>query len=362
VTERHLISCVGDVSITRRYGYCRHCRQPVVALDDWAGLQRDSLTPRGRRLAIYAGTGHSFDEASEQLQEMCGIRVSDQTIRRACEQCGQQAKAYLEQADQPYEAVRDGEGERELSVDGAKVNTIEGWREIRGVIACRRPPGEPAGVRQWDKRDLPKPAARVAWAGIADSDQVGQQIKRMTDRLGWRGGRQTSVLGDGAVWIWKQVDRHLPHHEPNLDIYHNLEHLHQAGRALHGQDSEQAKRWAECQRAKIFRYGTRQYLRAHLRPAIQAHRRDNPEGESTKALIGLYKYLAHHHRRQNYRDRLRRGLPIGSGQIEGLCKNTLNRRLRKNSPRWRPERAEHMAALCCLRTCDLWDTFWKPAA
>jgi len=34
-----------------------------------------------------------------------------------------------------------------------------------------------------------------------------------------------------------------------------------------------------------------------------------------------------------YRDRLRRGLPTGSGQIEGVCKNTLNRRLRLNNPR-----------------------------
>lgn len=356
-----MISCVGDVSIKRSYGYCRHCRQPVVPLDAWAGLKRDALTPRGRRLVVYAGTGRSFDQASEQLREMCGIRVSDQTIRRACDRCGQQAKAYLEQDDRAFETVRHSAGERELSVDGAKVNTTKGWREIRGVIACRRPAGSPAGVREWKQRDLPKPTARVAWAGIADSEKVGEQITRMTDRLDWPGGRAVSVLGDGIPWIWKQADQHLPHHEPNLDVYHNLEHLHEAGRALYGQ-GDQANRWAECQRAKIFRYGARKYLRDHLRPELKAHRRDNPNGEPAKALRSLFRYLARHHRRQNYRDRLRRGLPIGSGQVEGLCKNALNRRLRKNNPRWRPERAEHIAALCCLRTCDQWDTFWQPAA
>jgi len=33
------------------------------------------------------------------------------------------------------------------------------------------------------------------------------------------------------------------------------------------------------------------------------------------------------------RDGLRRDRPIGSGQIEGACKNTLNHRLRLNDPR-----------------------------
>jgi hypothetical protein len=50
---------------------------------------------------------------------------------------------------------------------------------------------------------------------------------------------------------------------------------------------------------------------------------------------------------------------VAPGQIEGVCKNTLNRRLRKNSPRWRPERANHMAALCCLHASDQWETFWS---
>ena len=292
---------------------------------------------------------------------MCGIRVSDQTIRRACDGAGQAAKAYLESDERAYEAVREGAGERELSVDGAKVNTVGGWREIRGMIACRRPPGPAVGVRQWDKRDLPRPTACVALAGIVNSERVGERIKRMTDQLGWTGGRGVSVLADGIPWIWKEADDHLPHHEPNLDVYHNLEHLHEAGRALHG-PGEQARRWAECQRAKLFRYGVRRYLRNHLRGEVEARRREDPDGEPAKALCDLYRYLARHHRRQNYRDRLRRGLPIGSGQIEGLCKNTLNRRLRKNSPRWRPERAEHIAALCCLQTSDLWETFWQPAA
>lgn len=312
-------------------------------------------------MAVLAGSRMSFDLASDHLHRLCGIRVSDQTIRRACDKTGQVAKAYLEKDAIATEEVRDAPGQRECTMDGAKVNTTEGWREIRGVVVCRRQPGEPASVRHWKKRDLPKPSARLAWAAIADSEQVGEQVKDLADRLDWRKGRDVSVLGDGIPWLWKQANRHLPDHEACLDIWHVMEHLHAAGRVLHGEGDE-AKRWAELQRAKLFRYGAPTYLKEHLLPAVKARRATEPHSDAAAALRSLFVYLFKHRGRMPYRDRLRRGLPIGSGQIEGVCKNTLNARLRKNSPRWLPDHANHMAALCCLHTSDQWDPFWQQAA
>lgn len=352
--------------MTRRCGYCRRCRRSVVGLDRWAGLSRDTLTPRGRRMAVLAGSKMSFDDASSHLRALCGIRLSDQTIRRACDGVGQKAKAYLETSVRATQAVADASGVRECTMDGAKVNTIAGWREVRGVVACQREPGAPASVRQWKKRDLPRPAARVAWAAIADHEEVGKKLRGLADRLEWELGRGVSVLGDGIPWIWKQCGKHLPEHEGCLDIWHLMEHLHATGRVLHGEGPE-AERWAELQRALIFRYGSILYLKEHLLPRVKAQRHadaggEKVGGEKAKALRSLLGYLWKHRGRMGYRDRLRRGLPIGSGQIEGVCKNTLNRRLCKNNPRWRPERADHMAALCCLHTSDQWDRFWSQAA
>lgn len=349
--------------MARRCRYCVRCRKTVVGFDTWAGLaRRGMLTPRGKRMAVLAGSRMSFDEASEHLDELCGLRISDQTIRRACDQVGEQAQAYLQSDAASTEPVKQASGELECAMDGAKVNTIEGWREIRAVVMSKRKHGESCSVRQWKHRRLPEPSAQVVWAGIADSEAVGQQVKRFADRLGWQAGEPISVLGDGIGWIWKQAQRHLPDHEGGLDIWHLMEHLHQAGRSLHGEGSAQATRWAELQRAKLFRYGARRYLQKHLLAQVREHERIEPGGERAAALRSLLGYLWKHRGRMAYRDRLRRGLPIGSGQIEGVCKNTLNRRLRKNSPRWRPERADHMAALCCLHTSDQWARFWQRAA
>ena len=212
---------------------------------------------------------------------------------------------------------------------------------------------------------MPEPAARWSWAGVADAQQVGEQLHAMADRLGLGLGEQVSALADGAAWIWNQFKQHLPEHEGVLDIYHLLEHLHAAGRALHG-EGKQAQRWAEQQRAALFRQGPRPYLLKRLLPLARRYRREQPDGDGAQALRALLTYLWPHRGRLRYRDRLRRGLPIGSGQVEGVCKNTLNARLRKNSPRWRVENADRMAALACLHHSQQWDRFWitqlQPAA
>ena len=376
MSGRTLVSCVGDVSVTRACGYCKRCRRGVVEVDAWAGLERDSLTPRGRRMAVLAGSRMSFDDASDHLDELCGIRISDQTIRRACHKAGRRAKAYLEQTDNAADPVREAEGQRECSTDGVKVNTVNGWREMRALTASKRPPGESRGIRHWRKRDLPKPEATLCWAGIADHEQVGERMASMRNRLNWRRGRDVSVVADGAPWIWRQAREHLPDHEGCVDLWHVMEHFHAAGRVVHDQPAgdtsggdsggdsggEEARRWAERQRALLFRHGAIRYLQDHLRPQLQDARQAGDRDHVAHALRSLLMYLFKHRGRLNYRDRLRRGLPIGSGQIEGVCKNTLHRRLRKNSPRWRPENADRIAALCCLHTSDRWDNFWKQAA
>lgn len=63
-----------------------------------------------------------------------------------------------------------------------------------------------------------------------------------------------------------------------------------------------------------------------------------------------------------YRDRLAAGRPIGSGLIEGCCKTVVAARLKINSARWLPRRAERMGHLRCLQYSDLWDAYWNARA
>ena len=62
-----------------------------------------------------------------------------------------------------------------------------------------------------------------------------------------------------------------------------------------------------------------------------------------------------------YPERLKEGKPIGSGAIEGACKK-IGSRLKLNSARWRPRRAERFGALLCLDYADLMPAYWESRA
>jgi hypothetical protein len=142
-----------------------------------------------------------------------------------------------------------------------------------------------------------------------------------------------------------------------VDIYHVSEHLHACGRSLFGEGTPAARAWAEQHRAALLDCGPLRLLEA-LRAERGQHR-----GAKRRALQALEQYLRPNVDGLWYRSRLERGLPIGSGLVEGACKTILGRRLKLNSARWRPERAERVAALRCLLYNDQWAAFWdQPAA
>lgn len=62
-----------------------------------------------------------------------------------------------------------------------------------------------------------------------------------------------------------------------------------------------------------------------------------------------------------YAARLGEGRSIGSGQIEGGCKNLIGRRLKRTGARWKVRRVNRMPGLSSIMYSDLWKTYWDAA-
>ena len=56
------------------------------------------------------------------------------------------------------------------------------------------------------------------------------------------------------------------------------------------------------------------------------------------------------------------GRSIGSGMVEGAAKNLVGKRLKQTGARWRVDRVNAMAELCCLIYSNDWDAYWATAA
>jgi hypothetical protein len=170
----------GAVRVQRRCYRCRVCGAARTPWDEWAGLGKGHLSVGARRLACLAASAWSFDEASRSLSELCGIEVSDETVRRVSGAEGANARRWLD-SPRASEPVGHAAGQDEWLADGTMVNTRAGWREMRVLVRSKRHPGEPMDPTAWSElggRDLPRPEATLITARFADCEQVGEDLER----------------------------------------------------------------------------------------------------------------------------------------------------------------------------------------
>src|SRR5205807_5822499 len=65
------------------------------------------------------------------------------------------------------------------------------------------------------------------------------------------------------------------------------------------------------------------------------------------ALGDVARYFERRAEYLGYAGRLASGQSIGSGLVEGACKQVIGRRMKQTGARWRVRRANRMATLCC---------------
>jgi hypothetical protein len=244
-------------------------------------------------------------------------------------------------------------GDTEFQADGTMVNTREGWREMRLGVFAKRPRGRPATAAEWDTRRLPPPAARLLFGGVETAEHFGPRIRRWAARLGVKDASEVTVLADGADWIRNQARRQLPGAGQLLDIFHASEHLAGCAKALYGEGAAEAEAWVEAGRRALLTAGAAG-VRAHL-AAARARARAAAKREALDEAAG---YFARRAELLGYAGRLAAGQSIGSGLVEGACKQVIGRRLKQTGARWRIRRANRMATLCCTLHGDTWDTYW----
>jgi hypothetical protein len=352
-----VLTSIGHVTIQRRYLACPACKDKRIPWDDWAGVDNRHMSPEARRMLSLAGMSWPFDTASKRLKELCHIDVSDDTIERVCQEEGERARRWITESDAPAQAFTRAEGQAEFYTDGVKINTVGGWREMRLSVLAKRPTALPATPKQWKDRVLEEPTARMALCAIAPAHVVGSSWNRLADRLGLARCDPLSVIADGAKWIWIEAAKRFgPDTRWMVDVFHVSEHLHACGKEMLG-EGPRACQWAESQLERLIEIeGPRFIKELELQIGLAK------EPAWRRALEKLRSYLNENRDSLWYATRLAEGLPIGSGLIEGACKNTIGARLKINSARWRIRRAERLGALRCLEYSHQWNAFWQERA
>jgi hypothetical protein len=345
---RAVLTVCGPVALERPWYACRACRRGWSPADAaLAVAARARLSAGVDAWAVRLGSATDFREAAAQLEELTGLALAPETVRRRTEAAGAAlaaaeaaAAAETERTRAPVGPVDPAPGVLLVEVDGVQVRYRSGWHEVKVGLAAGCVGGAAVAPTYT--------AARADPAGFGPRLLAAAARRGALDVVGWQGGlwepalailRAVVVLGDGAPWIWALAAEHFGDRVEIVDFYHAAQHLWELAQALHGRDSPDAAAAAAAWRRTLLEEGADAVLSAWR--GLPA-----PTPAAAEVLRLTRHYLRTNAARMNYPAFRARGLPIGTGPVESAGKHLVQLRLKRPGARWSEPGA---AALLALR-------------
>jgi hypothetical protein len=220
------------------------------------------------------------------------------------------------------------------AIDRRKLRQV-GWREARLCLA-RRPESVTARYR----------------ATMGGVDEAGKQLKACFVEAGGGDCSRLHCVGDAAGWIINQVKQRFRDRASYLiDFFHVSEYLSAAAEEIAG-DKKQG--WLNRQQEKMKENRVSEVIRS-LKEASKSREK---EGDESAVRI-CERYVSNHEQYFDYKGAIEKGLPIGSGEIEGGHRWVIQKRLKLSGAWWKEENAGKMLALRVVRANDEWQSYWN---
>ena len=343
---RQVLTQCGAVTIERPWYTCGPCHHGWSVVETTLGVGRRQRASAGLLAwLVRLGATTDYREAAELLDELTGLAVAPETIRRECVRVGtaiRTAEALAIQQTQrtrdPAELLDPAPGLLVLEADGAMIQFTDGWHEVKiGMVAG------------WDEDRLVAPSYVAAREAATD---FGPRLATEAARRGalaierWEGGvtsrglailRPALILADGAVWIWNLADAYVDQRIEVSDFYHAAEHLATVATACFP-DPTEATAWLDARKGELLTRGPLPVLAAFDRLTPPT-----PKAAETRRVERAY--FASRVDRMDYPSLRLDGLPIGSGAIESSADHLVQRRMKRAGMRWSDTGGDAMLAL-----------------
>lgn len=346
-------------------------------MDQPLGVHDKTATCGARRVCCTLGVIQDFEQATQDLHAVAGIRISAERLRQLVEQEGRAVLAArlsgtLAPAWSAPEAKRVYVG-----VDGVLVRTVtqDEKQKRRQQHEALREGRERAGIG--NTKPLPplrsgttdnfkemkvglfydqKKTRVLTFATQEDHIGFGHLLENQATQLNLEQAGESISLTDGARWIRNRILEHIPSIGAMLlDFYHFSEHVWDAAKCCFP-DPQEAKAWAEARLREVKEVGPMAVLAAIAE--LNAKVRSASKRECLRLLGG---YITERFEMLDYRRALARGWDIGSGPTEAMCKN-LTLRLKRTGMKWAPDNAAAVMNLVALRESGQWNQWWNRLA
>jgi len=201
----------------------------------------------------------------------------------------------------------------------------------------------------------PKPQTKVVWGSLSEGPEntVARLEESVTERLCWES--ELVCILDGEKSLWRLVYQYFPMAFFVLDIFHVLEHLSDVAHCFYKEKSPEARSFVR-KRLRMLLTGHVGHMIGGLKQILTKKSLSKTQKYTLDKVIG---YLERNKQHMRYDVCLERGYPIGSGVIEGVCRNLINDRLELTGMRWTVHGAESVIRLRAVYINKDWKDFWR---
>lgn len=360
--EAVILSVFGRVSYKRRYYVCGDCGSGQSPLDKRLHIAAGEVTAGLAELLALAGVETAFAESSRFIERFLLFRVSDNTLRKETERFGELQKAreeewkkqsqdetWLQERLQKYGQMP---GRFYGSIDGVMAPCKGEWREMKNIAWYRV-----EQVRSYEPR---------RHHAIQVGEQNGLQAQEITyhcdiqspdkfSALFWATACQRKAdlheelvfVCDGAIWIWKLIERHFPHAVQIVDWYHASEYLPPIAEAAFGHDTPDYHAWLDQARFLLWE--------GQIDDLIHDCKILGSFSMAEKAIYDAVSYYTNNQKRMDYARFRQQGYFIGSGTVESAGKQITGLRLKRAGARWTETGAVATAKARAAWLSNQWD-------
>jgi len=287
-------------------------------------LDESGWTPYALERIVEIGGRLSYEE-SEKVLRGFGYEVSRAEIGRIVGRYGEKCKEEVRQVlkEQAYESL-------ETSKEKSRVMVLE----QDGVrVLGRAEGGECGGIEIKTAVIYPEqsPSERVMIADVMEAQEFNELVSGLIRAGKVRVKDRLIGVGDGGAWVERGFEElGIPYIN---DVYHATGYLDTLMEALGWDETIRAK-----ERAK--------WCRADVSAAswLANFPLDTKLLEKAEVAVA-YRYLCTRQQRMDYPSYKAQGFPIASGQVEGMNKFVIGKRLKQSGMQWSRKGAAAMAAL-----------------
>lgn len=342
----------------------RSARRVFFPLDRQLRLHDKHWSEGVAQKAVKYSAKMSYADATEALQELAQVEISENSVWRLTQEWGETLKEVEEQEAErasttieeptPGQVTKKSDVRLGASMDGCMIYIRgEEWKELKCGCFFEVEWTKVFDPETKDLVDIGHATNTSYVSHLGGPEAFGRKLWVEAKRRHWHDAADTQVVADAASWIWNLVMDYLYDAHQLVDWFHAAEHLGLASNLAFDEGSDLALHWFKQHETLLFQGHADQIAHAitELAEKKPAH------GEELLQQAG---YFQNHQHRMNYLEMRADGWLIGSGMVESGGKRFKDR-FSKSGMRWSRAGAERLLPVRTAVMTGRFDERWRSA-